>query len=116
MVLQLAGWASMFAKYCSETGYVQAVEMTFDGKNPCAMCRAVDAEVRSELGTESTAKESGLKTPPKPTDKVTKQETPLIAHEVEVNRFFKSGVHWELTALGTPPLRPTSPETPPPRV
>ncbi len=39
--LQSVAWVSMLAKYSRQTSFAQAVSMTFDGKHPCRLCKAV---------------------------------------------------------------------------
>jgi hypothetical protein len=40
-VLQSLAWVSMLVKYSRQATLAQAVEMTFDGKHPCRLCRIV---------------------------------------------------------------------------
>jgi hypothetical protein len=48
MVLQVTAWTSMIVTRTSEVGVTLAVETTFDGKNPCRMCDAVQEAQKEE--------------------------------------------------------------------
>jgi hypothetical protein len=47
-LLQTAAWAGMLADYGSAYGIRKAVEMTFDGEHPCAMCRKIGEDRKRE--------------------------------------------------------------------
>jgi len=40
--MQCVAWAGMLASYASERTAAEAVEMTFDGEHPCALCLAIE--------------------------------------------------------------------------
>ncbi len=44
VVLQSAAWSSMLIRYSEEGTFTQAVGKTFDGKHPCALCKAIQKE------------------------------------------------------------------------
>jgi hypothetical protein len=40
-LLQVAAWAGMLVNFSQEVELAEAVEMTFNGENPCPMCTAI---------------------------------------------------------------------------
>ncbi|HVU16545.1 MAG TPA: hypothetical protein VHD32_06455 [Candidatus Didemnitutus sp.] len=42
-IVQVVAWGRMFAGYEQTESFVAAMEDTFDGGRPCALCQAVDA-------------------------------------------------------------------------
>jgi len=46
-VLQSVAWSAMLVRYSHESGIASAVEKTFDGQHPCALCAKI-AKARSE--------------------------------------------------------------------
>jgi hypothetical protein len=43
VLLQSVAWTGMFFRYASEGNTVEALEKTFDGRHPCALCHTVRA-------------------------------------------------------------------------
>ena len=41
--LQIAAWSGMLITYSQQSGIVEGVAQTFDGKHPCTLCNAVKA-------------------------------------------------------------------------
>ena len=58
--VQVVGWIGMFASRVQSASVGDALASTFDGKKPCAMCRAAKALAAAEAG------EAGEKTPSLP--------------------------------------------------
>ena len=52
-VLQSVAWAGMFATYAQQTTLREAFVKTFDGKNPCRICKLVREGQQSEKAKES---------------------------------------------------------------
>lgn len=58
-VLQLAAWAGMLFNFSQEVELAEAVEMTFNGENPCSMCTAIkQAQTRDGGHDESLQAET----------------------------------------------------------
>jgi hypothetical protein len=47
-VLQGIAWANMIREYAQMVPLTQAVQMTFSGKYPCALCKAIAEKKQSE--------------------------------------------------------------------
>ncbi|MBI3877072.1 MAG: hypothetical protein HY300_14135 [Verrucomicrobia bacterium] len=47
-LLQSAAWVGMVISYSRDASFAEAVVKTFDGKHPCAVCKAVETGKRSE--------------------------------------------------------------------
>lgn len=47
-LLQSLAWAGMLASYSREASFTEAVGKTFDGKNPCGLCK----EIQKHRGEE----------------------------------------------------------------
>jgi hypothetical protein len=47
-VLQGVAWANMIREYSQTVPLAQAVQMTFSGEHPCAICKAIAAKRSSE--------------------------------------------------------------------
>ena len=47
-LLQSVAWLGMFSKNIRTCSVTEALEKTFDGKHPCALCKAVAAGKKSE--------------------------------------------------------------------
>ena len=60
-IVQGVAWVTMFARFSQSMSLAQAVENTFDGKHPCALCCAV------KEGKKAERKESQVKAPEKMT-------------------------------------------------
>jgi len=52
-LLQSVAWAGMFASYARQTTLSEAFTKTFDGKNPCRICKLVREGQQSEKAKES---------------------------------------------------------------
>jgi hypothetical protein len=52
-VLQTVAWASMIVEYSHEGAVTTAVEKTFDGRHPCAICKAIQTRQQSEKKHEA---------------------------------------------------------------
>lgn len=50
-VFQVVAWAGMLAKYSQNVSLRDAVEMTFNGDNPCDMCTAIKKQQESDTST-----------------------------------------------------------------
>lgn len=53
MLLQAGAWGWMLVHYSQESGPVQAVQETFSGERPCAMCTFVDELEKRETKPDS---------------------------------------------------------------
>jgi hypothetical protein len=58
-ILQSVAWAGMLARFSQTMSFSQAVQNTFDGQHPCALCQAV------KQGQEAERKESQFQPPEK---------------------------------------------------
>jgi hypothetical protein len=47
-LLQVVAWGNMIREYSQMVPFSQAVEMTFSGKYPCALCKAIAEKKDSE--------------------------------------------------------------------
>ncbi len=63
--VQVIGWIGMFASRVQSASVGDALASTFDGKKPCAMCRAAKALAAAEAGEKTPAlpDKPGKKTP-----------------------------------------------------
>jgi len=48
LLLQSVAWVGMFANNVRSCSVTEALEKTFDGQHPCALCKVVEAGKRSE--------------------------------------------------------------------
>lgn len=96
--LQSVAWVSMLVTNACETTFVHAVEMTFDGQHPCALCQAV------KQGQETERKDSKLKPPEKLTLCLSPQIPALIAPP-PTDTHFAPGAHLT-SVLDDPPHPP----------
>jgi|GEM_PF-233090 hypothetical protein len=55
-VFQVIAWTQMLRDYSRDAGLVEAVEKTFSGKAPCAMCCAITKEKQKEEKKPATFK------------------------------------------------------------
>lgn len=55
-VLQTVAWAQMLRDYSQDAPLVSAVEKTFSGKAPCALCKKVQEGRQKEEKTPATVK------------------------------------------------------------
>ena len=51
-LLQSVAWMGMMVKYSQRSGIGEALEKTFDGKHPCALCKVVAEGKKSEKKPE----------------------------------------------------------------
>lgn len=51
-VMQTVAWGLMLADYAHETTTTEALEKTFDGQHPCAICKKVESGKQSEKKSE----------------------------------------------------------------
>jgi hypothetical protein len=52
-LLQSVAWTGMFVSYAQHTTLREAITKTFDGKNPCRICKLVREGQQSEKAKES---------------------------------------------------------------
>jgi hypothetical protein len=52
-LLQSVAWVGMVVNYSQSDGVEQALEKTFDGKHPCALCKVVAEGKKSEKKPEA---------------------------------------------------------------
>ena len=48
VILQTAAWVGMAMNYSQQAPFAQALRMTFDGKHPCKICKAVNEGRQTE--------------------------------------------------------------------
>ena len=51
-VLQTVAWSTMLADNLRVSSFSEAVERTFDGKHPCALCKQISAGKKAEKKTD----------------------------------------------------------------
>jgi hypothetical protein len=59
-MLQIVAWTGMLVSRTAERGVAAAVESTFDGDEPCPLCKAVKAVQQSDQKEEQPANPEGL--------------------------------------------------------
>ena len=52
MVLQTVAWSTMLADNLQRSSFSEAVQRTFDGEHPCAMCKQISAGKKEEKKAE----------------------------------------------------------------
>ncbi len=57
--LQSVGWINMMVNYSRQTSFIKAVSMTFDGRHPCNICKAVTEHEKT--AQQSVAKSEKIK-------------------------------------------------------
>jgi hypothetical protein len=62
--LQTVAWTSMLANNLRTSSLAEAMARTFDGRHPCALCRAIAAGKKSERKSEFTLQLKRLEFPP----------------------------------------------------
>lgn len=60
-LLQSAAWVGMVVNYSRDASLGEALEKTFDGEHPCALCKMVEAGSSQEDQDQSKPSSSGLK-------------------------------------------------------
>lgn len=100
-LLQSVAWAGMFASYAQQTTLREAFVKTFDGKNPCRICKLVQEGQQSEKARESLLPLVKIESLPCAAVFVLSPPVPLFSPTVS-----------DETALP----RAESPPTPPPRL
>jgi hypothetical protein len=63
-LLQSVAWSSMLAANLRSASFAQAVQLTFDGKHPCCLCKAIAREKASEQKSDSQLSLKKLEFPP----------------------------------------------------
>jgi hypothetical protein len=63
-LLQSVAWVGMIASYSEHSTFKDAVEMTFDGKHPCPLCKAIAAAKKSQQKNEFSLQNQKLEFPP----------------------------------------------------
>lgn len=100
-VLQSAAWVSMIVSYSQDGSVGDAIEKTFDGQHPCALCQLVE---------HGTAKDQG---PQKKAPDLKKMELSLVVIEGLV---MPPPGHPDFTTLSEQAMqRAQVPPVPPPR-
>jgi len=64
--LQTVAWTTMLAENLRTDSFTEAVTRTFDGKHPCALCKAITAGKKAEKKNEFTLQTQKLEFPPSP--------------------------------------------------
>ena len=105
VVLQSAAWTGMVLQYAQQDGLGAALEKTFDGNHPCALCKKLAAN------TESEQKKSS----PQPSKPKPKLELELLAVEAPVHLFSSPSVPLHHTRTTAEASRSDEPPKPPPR-
>lgn len=108
--MQCVAWAGMLASYSSGRTAAEAVEMTFDGEHPCALCLAIQ---------ESREKETECPVDNNPRGKLFKllKDLPLLTAGLDFSRRLEC----EPVSVPDGPallagIDDASPAVPPPRV
>lgn len=60
-VMQAIAWARMLVDYSAQRGLLDGVRTTFDGRHPCAMCRAISTATQEQSQDEQKAPPVGGK-------------------------------------------------------
>ena len=63
-LLQTAAWTTMLANNLQSGSFHDALTKTFDGKHPCALCKAIAAAKKSEKKSEAVSKTLKMEFPP----------------------------------------------------
>jgi hypothetical protein len=63
-LLQTVAWTNMLADNLETCSFTEALTKTFDGKHPCALCKAIAAGKKSEKKKEFTVQSQKLEFPP----------------------------------------------------
>jgi hypothetical protein len=105
MVLQMTAWTGMLVSRSADAGMTEAVETTFDGEHPCAMCMAITKAQEQEKKQEEQRLPDVKKL----------MELRLVVLEVcQLPRSSLSGeVHW-VQFSDSANRRADAPPTPPP--
>jgi hypothetical protein len=62
--LQSVAWSSMLAENLRSTSFTRALQLTFDGKHPCCLCKAIANGKASEHKADSTLSLKKFEFPP----------------------------------------------------
>lgn len=54
IALQSLAWGTMFADFSRTSRWTEAVQKTFDGQHPCALCKSIEQGKKSEKKAEAT--------------------------------------------------------------
>lgn len=63
-LLQSVAWTEMLTQNLHSSSIQTAIQKTFDGKHPCAMCKAVATGQKSEKKSEFASQSQKLEFPP----------------------------------------------------
>jgi hypothetical protein len=55
VLLQTGAWGLMLVEYSLDNSFTQAVEMTFDGRHPCARCRNIQGQQEGKQSQQTVA-------------------------------------------------------------
>lgn len=117
-ILQSVAWSQMLTDYARETGSViTAVEQTFDGEHPCALCRQIaSARVVESVGAADPSK-AAAPGGGQPIVKAEKKDATLDTWIVPASL---AGLHavalrWPASAFLAASARSEAPPVPPPR-
>ena len=113
-VLQTVAWAEMLRDYTQKTGSVAvAVEQTFDGAHPCALCLEI-ASTKQQEGKAQSDKQKPSSDQKTAKAEKNNQALPLDKH-LSLVWTAATSLRWHtLNPLGGP-SRTEQPPTPPPR-
>jgi hypothetical protein len=100
-VLQAVAWTRMLVVYSRDASLSTALEQTFDGKHPCAMCKLIESARQSANGQE-------LQEPSVKRDS-------MFCETYASLRFDASGFRFPVDGPSTYPSRTDPPPVPPPR-
>ena len=53
VLVQSVAWVGMVVNYSQGSSISEALSRTFDGKHPCALCKAIDKDKRSQKRTDA---------------------------------------------------------------
>ena len=53
LALQSIAWGTMIIDYAKEAGVAAAISKTFDGENPCAICKNIEQGKKTEKKAET---------------------------------------------------------------
>lgn len=103
-VLQSVAWVGMLSSYARDYGVMQAVSMTFDGKNPCHLCKKVEEGQQRQQDGPALLKQE------KKTEAVSAVVALVVAEPAG------SAIFWPKWSAAFMTAELADVETPPPRV
>jgi len=100
LALQSVAWVGMVVNFSQTAPFHEAINKTFDGRHPCALCKMV------REGKAKEQKQDALKT-------MTKQDMVMASHQL----FLSAPIPFPLVTTATmfPSVWRDTPPTPPPR-